>query len=62
MRPSSLRSADSAAAAALHEGKEGARGRRARPRSGRQLTFVFTENQIFPEDASSAPRSVTSDL
>ena len=61
MRPSSLRTADSVSAAALHEGKESARGQCARPRSGRQLTFVFTENQNS-EDANSALRTVTSDL
>lgn len=58
----SLRIADSVLAAALHEGKESARERCARPRSGRQLTFVFTENQNFSEDANSALSTVTSDL
>lgn len=62
MSPSSLRIADFVSAAALHEGKESARGQCARPRSGRQLTFVFTENQNFSEDANSALRTVTSDL
>lgn len=53
------RIADSVSAATLCERKKSARAQCARPKSGRQLTFVSTENQNSSEEANSALKAIT---